>query len=178
MSMSCARSGRKNSMWLEGSAIGVPAGNAKRPIGIFVRYDASFTIPNVPLPPDTWHTIDLNNGPQWVVNNDPDTFQPNLPNDVKAVFLSGLLIISHPGYPTGTVDLWANFRAPGDTLDAGSYQIQTIQAGPAADQPVPGVRSNCAVWVPVKDKKFEFYWHYSPPGAPAMMNLSLQAYVH
>lgn len=156
--------------WNEATFFGAPSDNAKRPIGVLVRYDAAGTIPAISIPPDTWVIIDLANGPSWYVNGDKTTFQPNLPEDTKAIFLSGLLIITHPG-GTVTCDLWANFRAPGSSLQSGSYQMQTIEAVAGS-----GVRSNAAVWVPVVNRRFEFFWHYTA-GCPSMVNLSLQAYV-
>lgn len=159
--------------WVEGSVIGVPADNAKRPLALFVRWDGVGTIPNEPLPPNTWVTVDLTNGSKWCVNDDCTSYQPNIPADTKAIFLSGLLIITHPLTPGNvfTCDLWANFRAPGSTLPSGSYQIQTIEALGGS-----GVRSNAAIFVPVRDRKFELYW-MSTPSCPALINLSLQAYV-
>lgn len=156
--------------WLEGSVVGVPDDNAKRPVAVFARWDGVGTIPNISIPPNQWVTIDMANGSQWTVNGDAVTFQPNLPSDTKAVFLSGLLVITHPGGSV-TCDLWANFRKPGSSLPHDSYQMQTIEAIAGS-----GVRSNAAVWVPVADRKFEFYWHHTP-GCPSLINLSLQAYV-
>lgn len=156
--------------WVESSSFGVPLNNAKRPIGLLVRYDGVGTIPAISIPADTWVTVDLANGPNWYVNGDQTTFQPNLPEDTKAIFLSGLLIITHPGGSV-TCDLWANFRAPGSSLPYNSYQVQTIEAISGS-----GIRSNAAVWVPVVNRRFEVYWHYTPR-CPSMINLSLQAYV-
>ena len=152
--------------WVEGSAIGVRDNNTKRPIGIFARYDGAGTIPYISIPADTWVTIDLGNTAIWPA----DDMQPNLPTDTKAIFLSGILIITHPGGSI-TCDVYANFRAPGDDLPGTSYQMQTIEAVAGS-----GIRSNAAVWVPVTDRKFEFYWHYTP-GCPSLVNLSIQAYV-
>jgi hypothetical protein len=159
-----------NAEWLEGSTVGIPADNGKRPNGVFVRHDGVGTRPAINIPADTWVTIDLTNGSAWDVNGDTVTFQPNLPADTKAVFLSGLAIITHPGGAI-TCDLWANFRAPGDDLAYNGYQIQTLESIAGS-----GVRSNAAVWVPVVDRKFEFYWHFTP-GCPSLINLSIQAYV-
>ena len=156
--------------WEEASAIGVSADNAKRPIALFVRWDGVGTIPAISISKDTWVTIDLENGSQWCVSGDCITYQPNIPLDTKAIFLSGLLVITHPGGSV-TCDLWANFRAPGSPLPATSYQMQTIEATPGAGQ-----RSNAAVWVSVTNKQFQFYWHYTPL-CPSLINLSLQAYI-
>lgn len=156
--------------WRESSVIGISGDNAKRPIALFVRHDGIGTIPAQSIPSGQWVTVDLTNDTRWCVNNDCFTYQPNLPIDTKAVFLSGLLVITHPGGSV-TCDLWANFRAPDSTLPEGSYQMQTIEATAGA-----GVRSNAAVWVPVKERKFDVYWSYTS-GCSSLINLSLQAYV-
>lgn len=156
--------------WIEGSTVGVPDDNAKRPLAVFVSTETSWTAPIISIPANTWVTIDLANGSIWNLNGDTTSYQPNLPSDTKAVFLSGLLVISHPGGSV-TCDLWANFRRPGSSLPHDSYQVQTIEATSGA-----GIRSNAAVWVPVSDRKFQFYWYHTP-GCPSLINLSLQAYV-
>jgi hypothetical protein len=158
-------------VWKEGGIIGIPSDNGKRPIGVFVSTEATSFIPAISIPTDQWVTIDLANGSAWYYGGDQTTFQPNVPADAKAVFLSGILFISHPGGNVGTCNLWANFRVPGDMLPSGSYQMQTIEANSGA-----GSRTNAAVWVPVVDRKFEFYWSHTP-GCPSGINLSLQAYV-
>lgn len=160
--------------WSEGTIFGAPTDNAKIPIGLFVRYDGIGTVPDIAIPAGQWVTIDLADGPAWCRNGDCATYQPRLPQDVKAVFLSGLLIITYPSAsPGGVCDLWANFRAPGSDLPDGSYQIQTIEATGGAGQ-----RSNAAVWVPVVDRKFEVFWYYTrSPLCPSLINLSIQAYI-
>lgn len=160
--------------WNEGVVFGAPSDDAKRPIGLFVRYDGIATVPNISIPAGQWVTIDLADGPAWCVRGDCTTYQPRLPEDVKAIFLSGLLIITYPSAsPVGVCDLWANFRAPGSDLAGGSYQIQTIEASGGGGQ-----RSNAAVWVPVVDRKFEVFWQYTrAPLCPSLINLSIQAYI-
>jgi hypothetical protein len=158
-------------VWKEGGIIGIPSDNGKRPIGVFVSTESQTAIPNIPIPSGQWVTIDLANGSNWHYGGDQTTFQPNVPADAKAVFLSGILFISHPGGEMGTCNLWANFRAPADSLPADSYQIQTIEANSGS-----GSRTNAAVWVPISDRKFSFYWYHTP-GCPSGINLSLQAYV-
>lgn len=150
--------------WTETDTIGVRDDNSKRTKGIFVSTETSYSQPYGGIPANQWVTIDLSDPQLWEAGT-----YPNLPPDTKSVFLSGILIISHPGGSV-TCNLWANFRAPGDTLGYDSYQMQTIEATPGA-----GSRSTAAVWVPVVDRKFEFYWHYTP-GCPSAINLSLQAY--
>jgi hypothetical protein len=162
-----------SAQWRESSVIGIGADNAKRPLAVFVRWDGLGTVPNQAIPARQWVTIDLSNGPQWIVNGDDRTYQPNIPRDTVAVFLSGILVITHPSVPGQAVicDLTANFRAPGSSLPYDSYQMQTIEASAGN-----GVRSNAAVWVPVKDRKFEMYWSFTE-GCPSLINLSLQAYL-
>ncbi len=160
--------------WVEGSTIGVPWDNAKRPTAIFVTsLDPTASIPRIPIPPNQWVLIDLTNGPDWDVTEfggDNVRWQPDIPEDTIAVFLSGMLIITHPGGII-TCDLWANFRAPGGDLFEGSYQMQTIEAVAGS-----GSRSTASVMVPVVDRRFEFYWNHTQ-GCPSAINLSLQAYV-
>lgn len=148
--------------WIEADKIAVRNDNAKAPVCIFintVNAPSTWTPPNVTA--DVWTTVDL--APYGV------------PLDATAVFLSGILLISH-GTDAGTADVWANFRAPGDTLASGNYQMQTIEAAFGSGQ-----RSNASVWVPVVNGKFEFFWHTNqtsayPAGSAVGMNLSLQAY--
>lgn len=151
--------------WVEGALLGVRDNNSKRPVAIFMNTvaPASSWVPRY-MQPNYWHTLDLTNDP-WLV-----------PLDAKAIFLSGIMIISH-GTDQGTADTWATFRAPGDDLPHDSYQIQAIEADVSAGQ-----RSTCALWVPVKEGKVEFYWHHNqtssyPQGSAVGMNLSLQAYI-
>jgi hypothetical protein len=164
--------GPVSAQWVEGQRIGVSNDNAKRPLAVFVRWDGAGTVPNRAIPARQWVTIDLTNGPQWIVNGDPETYQPNLPHDAKAIFLSGILVITHPSDGRAVIcDLTANFRAPGSNLPHDSYQMQTIEASSGN-----GMRSNAAVWVPVKDRQFEMYWSFTE-GCPSLINLSLQAYL-
>jgi len=146
------------SAWVESSIIGTRNDNSKRPNAIFL----STVTPEGP-PEDTWTTIDL-------------AEKCGLPLDSKEVFLAGLLIITH-GNAVQIADLWALFRAPGDDLDPGSYQIQAIEPHLGG-----GVRSTVALWVPVVDGKVELYWHGAGSGVwPAesayAINLACQAYV-
>lgn len=155
--------------WAECDVTGIPLGNAKN-VGQIIVGTSGVQWPLMAIPPSQWVTIDYSNGPQWGAIGGP--WQPNLPLDVKGIFLSGILIISHPGNGVGTCNIIANFRAPGSSLAAGNYQMQTLEAGN-----LEGVRSNAAVWVPMVDRKIEFYWQATPTNAPAMLNLSMQAYI-
>ncbi len=135
--------------WIEGFAVGVPVGNAKNACQIFAGTNTS-PWPMIAMPQNQWITVDLHHGPQW---GDTDRWQPNLPANMKAVFLSGELIITGDLSDPTTENLWMNFRSPGDSLQAGNYQSHTIAPN------YFGSRSNCCVWVPVVGNKFEVYWN-------------------
>lgn len=152
--------------WSEGDTVGIPVGDAKN-VGQIIVGSSGTQWPIMSIPANQWVQIDFANGTQW---GSGDTWQPNLPTDTKGIFLSGLLIISHPGGSV-TCNLTVNFRAPGSSLNGASYQMQTIEATSGA-----GIRSNAAVWVPMVDRKIEIYWTYTS-GCPSMLNLSTQAYV-
>lgn len=152
--------------WNEGTTVGIPVGDAKN-VGQIIVGSSGTQWPIMSIPANQWVQIDFANGPQW---GSGDIWQPNLPADTNGIFLSGILIISHPG--GGVIcNLTVNFRAPGSQLSGWNYQMQTIEATSYA-----GVRSNAAVWVPMVDRKIEIYWTYTA-GCPSMLNLSLQAYV-
>jgi hypothetical protein len=147
-----------SAQWVEGTRIGVNADNSKAPLALYIggNYDAwrdEHAIPR-PMAPDQWHTVTLS----------------NIPSDSIAVFLSGLMVITHPLTPV-ICNLTATFRAPGSTLHPGNYQIQV-----AATRTLDGPRSTVATWVPVKHQQFEFFYTMTP-GCPSLINLSLQAYL-
>ena len=150
----------------------VAAGDAKYPTGIFINTTAGVS-GNPPY--GTWNTLDLVNG------HDPVSGQPfNIPSDVKAVFISGLLIITHGATPE-VAGIAITFRAPGNPLPGGDNKLmQTIEAAIGGGQ-----RSNAAVWVPVVNGKVEWYW-WVENGLPAFnwptnsaygANLSIQGYM-
>lgn len=144
--------------WTECTTIGVPTDNSKQPNAIFVNsYSGSGPSSG------SWHEIDISD---------------KIPEDTKAVFLSGVLIITH-GTTSEIANLTIGFRAPGSSFDPNgqNYIGQCIEANTTGGQ-----RSTFATWVPVIDGKFEFRWDrpttanypiYSAYG----VNLSLQAYV-
>ena len=144
--------------WVEGTTIGVSPDNSKAPLAIYIggSFEAwrdSHAIPG-PMAPGRWFTVTLS----------------TIPADSKAVFLSGLMLITHPLTPV-ICNLTATFRAPGSNWHEGNYQLQV-----AATKTLDGPRSTVATWVPVKDRAFEFYWTMTP-GCPSLINLSLQAYL-
>lgn len=142
--------------WVTGS-VHVRDDNSKTPIALFVN---SYT--GVGPVANQWHQIDVT------------TF--DVPATAKSVFLSGLLIITH-GTSIATCDLTFSSRAPGDSLLAGNYITQTIEASTGNGQ-----RSAMAIWTPVKDGKIEIYWGRNtggqyPTDCAYGINLSAQAYI-
>lgn len=143
--------------WVENSTIGVRDDNSKAPIAIFVN-----TYTNTGPPEAVWNRISLSS--------------LGIPPDASGVFLSGILIITH-GTTIQTCDLTISFRAPGDTIDAGNYIGQTIEASVGSGQ-----RSNMSTWAPARNGEIEFYWKRNTTGqwpteCSYGMNLSAQSYV-
>jgi hypothetical protein len=148
-----------SAMWVEGSVLGVTATNAKGPVLIFVDSMSAESL--AAYPPNSWTTID------W---------SAYLPLDTKAIFLAGILIITH-GNTQDLSNLMLHFRAPGDTADGGNYHGQASEVWIGG-----GKRQNYATWVPVIDGKFEFFWNATvlgtyPEWSAFGINLSLQAYL-
>jgi hypothetical protein len=137
----------------------VRTGNTKQPTVIFVN--TANPVGSYPAA-DMWHTIDIG--------------KFGVPCTATAVFLSGILLITH-GPAQEIAEIRGTFRAPGDQLHHDSYQIQVIEPWIGGGQ-----RSGAALWVPLANGKFEFYWHtnlagFWPKHSAVGMNLSLQAYV-
>lgn len=110
---------------------------------------------------------------EWV---DVDVTLLGLPVDTKAVFLSGLLIISH-GTTNEDCNLTVTFRAPGNGLESDQYSAQTIEPFVYGGQ-----RSTMSQWVPVIGGRFEYQWNRNtfkpyPVECSYGINLSLQAFV-
>lgn len=143
--------------WVEGTTIGVRADNSKMPNFVFVNTYSG-------------------HGPQenaWVRVPVKDL---GVPEDALSVFLSGILVITH-GYTFQTCDVVVSLRAPGDTMDAGNFIGQAIEAAIGSGQ-----RSNMSTWAPVRDGHVEFLWWRStrgqwPQECAYGINLSAQAYV-
>lgn len=147
--------------WAEGTLItGYRTDNSKTPTAVFLN---TYTGDGVAqFPPDTWVTVDC--------------VPLGIPVTAVAVFLCGLLIITH-GLTDETADLWIAFRAPGDTLAPGNYTGQVIEAAVGNGQ-----RTNLSTWIPLVGGKFQLYWHRSTTGAyPAnsayAINLAAQLYL-
>jgi hypothetical protein len=149
--------------WVEGSVIGINPDNPKGPLAIYIARDQpgwldGWAVP-LGLQVDRWNTVTL-----------------PVPVDAKAVFLSGLLVITHPmvttwSYPGGTCEVRATFRAPGSAHHEDNFQIQALEAHTGG-----GVRSTVATWAPVTNRQVEFFYRMTP-GCPSLINLSLQAYL-
>lgn len=130
--------------------------------GVWVFSTASWTWPMMPLPPQTWLTIDLADGPQW------NGWMWQLPLTTVAVELTGILVVTNPA--AVPCEVRVTVRPPGSTWHEAGYQMQT--GAPA----VGGSRSNATVTVAVVDRKFELYWYHNcdPVASSAGLNLMVQ----
>jgi len=169
--------------WTECQTFGAPVDHDHNNV-IYVNNGTTFRNPDISIPMGQWTTIDLANGSQWLRG------QPNLPADVKAICLSGILVTTNTG--TATSNMYAFFRAHGSTQpavapglpahwpDSGPSDPSTFANGTYLMQASAavggGARSNACVWVPVNDLKFDYFWWHNNQGAFAQ-SLNLQAYV-
>ncbi len=112
-----------------------------------------------------------------------DVTDYGVPADAKAVFLSGILIITHGTKPE-LADMFVGFRAYGDAAVTGDlpfpggtwYVGQVIETDTQSGQ-----RSPMATWVPVRDGKFQFTYSVTTPGtwpdhSSYGVNLTIQAW--
>lgn len=162
--------------WIESSKTLIPAGSPSKAPGIWISTVTPSTFPKIPLPPNVWHTIDLSDGPAW------GTWQPGLPDTTNGVELAGILIITnatHVNTVPVTCQVWATFRAPGDDTHHDNFHMQTLTI-PNKQQVSQGdgSRSNAVVTVQTINRRFEFYYHYTPdcgvlPSGTAV-NLTIQ----
>lgn len=119
--------------WVEGSTIGVRVQTAREDNLISVNSYASPTS----FPAGEWHTVDV-------------TAQ-GVPLDARAVYLSGLLVITHGAAP-GICDMAVSMRAFGSTQQPRMMgQVVEAHAG-------GGQRSTFGHWVPLSEGKLQFYW--------------------
>src|SRR6476659_4609493 len=116
--------------WVESRIIGTPIDNAHDPVCFYVQ---THTLASSPAP-NVWHTISVKDF--------------GVPEDAKAVFLAGILIITH-GYAQETGNLTVSLRAFGSTMRDDKYVMQTLAALQGQ-----GERSNAASWCPVHEGKF------------------------
>ena len=153
--------------WVEGSKIGVLTDNPESYAAIFVNSVNPDTTP----PAGEWIPLKL--------------AQFGIPADAKAVFIGGILIITH-GRKTQLCNLTVTFAKPGSTSATGNYIFQAAEG-----QTEGGQRSTAGTWVPVVDGVTLWQWARGdvktqyPKGAigpyPAEcsygINLSVQAYI-
>lgn len=145
-----------DSNWVSGN-IHVPLDSARIRTAVFVN---SYTYAGPPA--GQWTTIDATD--------------IGVPSSAKAVFLGGILIITH-GTNYATCSLTLTMRNAGSMLLSGNYQAQSVEAHVGGGQ-----RSTMAQWVPLNRGKFEIYWSRSTAGQWPLdcaygMNLTVQAYV-
>lgn len=153
--------------WDRATEIYTRSGNAFLRGDVFVNTYTGASIPPG-CAPSTWCTVDVSS---------------EIALDAKAVFLSGILIITH-GAASEIADIQIGFRAYGDNEGCPVPQVptcvwyvgQTIEA-----HQLGGQRSNMSTWVPVKDGKFQFWHSLSTPGtwpnnSSYGVNLSIQAW--
>jgi hypothetical protein len=112
------------------------------------------------FPENRWNTVDL---------------AGLIPAGVKAVHLSGLLIITH-GTVSEVCDLNLAYRRYGDSGEYG-HTAQIIEAGVNQGQRTPH-----STWIPVGDDRFQIKWHRSTTGpwpehCAYGINLNLVAYL-
>lgn len=153
--------------WVEGSKIGVLTDNPEAYPAIFVNSVNPETTP----PAGEWISLQV--------------AQFGIPADAKAVYIGGILIITH-GRKTQLCDLTVTFAKPGSTSTTGNYIFQAIEA-----QTEGGQRSTAGAWVPVVDGVTVWQWGRGdvktqyPKGAIGPyptecsygINLSVQAYI-
>jgi hypothetical protein len=153
-------------IWTESTITGTPLDNAKAAFGVYVwgnGLDASMNIPRRPLPPDVWHTIDLNDDLSQIV------WPVELPADTKAIVLAG--VCGTQGAPGIYCSVIQTFRAIGSS--AAEYQIAAVSSVPGG-----AFRQNSTVVVPLRDRKFEFQWHASEPNAQELyQQFTIQQYM-
>lgn len=143
--------------WRESTRIGTRGDNSKDPMVLFCNsYTGAGPAAGV------WTAVDLT------------AF--GVPRDAHAVFLSGILIITH-GTTQETADLTVSLRAPGSALPISAYLGQSVEAHVGGGQ-----RSTMSAWVPCVDGSIEWAWQRStqgqwPTNCAYGVNMSLQAYV-
>jgi hypothetical protein len=147
--------------WTERGIAGVRTDSAMHPWPPIIWFN---TVTPEGAPSDQWNVVDVT---QWGV-----------PADAAAVFLSGVMIITH-GTTPATCDLTISFRAYGASYppDGTWYIHQAIEPWVGG-----GERQTMATFVPVNEGKFEYYWRRNttaqyPAGCGYAINLRAQAYL-
>jgi hypothetical protein len=155
--LACSLADAQPAGFIEGTRIGVTAGYPTQenpPVIFFNAVDST----EDGKPSGVWHTVTV----------------PNVPADVKAVFLTGLLIITNetcpafmgppqcPLPPWESADLHIYFRAPGALPPPGlggiDFPCQATHSGHG------GTRNPCGVWVLVVGRQFQWWWYRSTGG--------------
>jgi hypothetical protein len=149
--------------WIRCKELWVPPRHSK--IGcIYIHAhgeDPSKNRPRKPMPKSEWHTIDL--APYGI------------PKRTKAVFLAPIFVTQGSGVPADRPPQYTSMtftaRKPGCTELTGMDYL----AAAVASMPGGAFRQNAALWVPVKDRTFEFFWYWHEPDAELILNVLLQA---
>ncbi|SRR5229473_3879533 len=132
-------------MWQGGGAVVVTKHPALTQVVFTSRVDspeARKTVENCPM--EQWNDIDMSS---------------LVPEGAMAVFVQGLLIITH-GTTQEICDLVISFRLPGDDTGdpSGNYIGQVVEANLGGGQ-----RSPFASWVPISSTRhLEFWWKTTP----------------
>jgi hypothetical protein len=144
-------------MWIEGSIIGVP-----------------YYAPTENAPVIYMNSVNEDD-PNWLPNQWNNVVVPGIPDNARAVQLTGLLIISPGETANETPDLHLRFRRwlPGNNLYLPPY------IGQACASVTTGARHPFSVWVPVDWRRFQVYWTRStPPPWPQHASYGFNAYVN
>jgi len=151
-------------LWTESTIMGTPVDNAKTAFGVYVWQDGSnpsLNVPRRPLPPDQWHTIDLNDDLSQLA------WPVDLPEDTKAIVLAGL--VGSSGAIGVYCGMTATFRAIGSS--ATEYTVQAVASVPGG-----AYRQNSSVVVPLRNRRFEFFWHAADLTCPMFAQFTIQQY--
>lgn len=148
----------------EYNTIGIATDNSKEPIAVFFNTYTGECNPQSLCADSEWVDVDVSDV---------------IPEDAGAIFLSGLLIITH-GITNETCHMTISFRAPSSDFEEsqyGSYLGQVVEAHIGGGQ-----RSGFSSWVPIEHGIFQMKWArntYSqwPHSCAYGINLTLQAYV-
>lgn len=137
--------------FVEGSILGVNAAYPTQEVNpVLVAIDNGVTSPT---PDGVWTLLTV----------------PNVPADIKAVYLCGLLIITNNSGSGqfqnygALADLLVYFRAPGAPPSIPGWNIDF--PGQACMAGFGGQRSGCSLWVPVVNGQFEWMWTRSTTAA-------------
>lgn len=125
----------------EGSTIGtVEHGPRQNNLAIYFNTNDALTLQT--MSESQWHIVDVS---------------AMVPPDTQAVFVNGLLVLTHGAAP-GNCDMQLFFRRLGETYEP-NY-IGQITAGGVQETP----RQTIFTIVPVEAGKFEFKWIRNTPG--------------